>query len=145
MATTTSPPSSRAAAEVVGSWAYGAAVAAGLDQELLGGPPSTVFVPSDEAVKAYIASSGAATADLATDRGKAAVAAHVVPNVRLTWADFPQGDMVLTSRAGTPLTVTNTGGLLSVRVGDVRANVVKSDLCGGNSVIHIVDRVLADI
>ncbi|KAG2448778.1 hypothetical protein HYH02_006130 [Chlamydomonas schloesseri] len=57
------------------NWGSAAAMAAGLDADLLT-KVSTVFVPSDDAIQAYVASSGATTADLATGSGKSAVTAH---------------------------------------------------------------------
>ncbi|KAG2501268.1 hypothetical protein HYH03_001074 [Edaphochlamys debaryana] len=124
------------------SWGSAAASAAGLDADLLS-KVSTVFVPSDDAIKAYVASSGLTTADLATGSGKAAVTAHVIPNTTLTSADFPAGASSYDTVAGSKLSVDNSGGKLTVSSGGVTANVIQADISTGNATIFLIDKVLA--
>ncbi|KXZ42288.1 hypothetical protein GPECTOR_167g169 [Gonium pectorale] len=126
------------------SWGSAAASAAGLDADLLN-KISTVFVPSDDAIKAYVASSGVTTADLASGSGKTAVTAHVIPNKTLTSADFPSGSSTYETVAGSPLIVTNTGGQLTVSSGSITANVIQADISTGNATIFLIDRVLAPV
>eukprot|EP00198_Chlamydomonas_reinhardtii_P001248 XP_001690583.1 DEAD/DEAH box helicase-related protein [Chlamydomonas reinhardtii] len=126
------------------SWGSAAAMAAGLDAELLS-KVSTVFVPSDDAIKAYVTSSGATSADLATGSGKSAVTAHVIPNKTLTSADFPEGSSSYNTVAGVPLTVSKAGGQLTVSAGSVTANVIQSDISTGNATIFLIDNVLSPV
>ncbi|PNH10212.1 hypothetical protein TSOC_003104 [Tetrabaena socialis] len=134
--------SARRAAQLVGAWARGAATASRLDDELVG-RVCTVFVPTDDAIRSYVAASGAALADLATPSGRASVQAHIVPDRALTSADFPTA---LQTAAGTTITVHNSGGLLSVSGGGgVAANVVKADVSAGSAVLFMIDRVLAGV
>lgn len=63
---------------------------------------------AQDAIKAYVASSGLTAGDLASSAGKAAVTAHVIPNKTLKSADFPQGSSSYETVAGSPLMVNNT-------------------------------------
>lgn len=109
-----------------------AVAAAGLEEELSGSGPYTLFVPSDAAFRAAGLSP--------TGDGEALrriIGYHVVPGQVGT--SFMRGMQMnhLTS-AGETLAIDGRGD--AIRVNDAR--IVRQDIAAGNGVVHVVDRVL---
>lgn len=79
---------------------------AGLEALSLPCPPPHPL-PARQAIKVYASSAGSGAADLLSGpAGKAAVSAHVIPNVALSLDDLPEGNSTYPTVAGQPLIVT---------------------------------------
>lgn len=117
-----------------------AAEAAGLVDALSTTANITVFAPSDEAFAAL--PEGTVEGLLAdVDALTAILTAHVVPTV-IYAADIAEGETsVDTLNADAPLTVSNSGGSVTVSLSN-SANVVTTDIAASNGVIHVIDAVL---
>ena len=117
-----------------------AAEAAGLVEALSTTDDITVFAPSDDAFAAL--PEGTVEGLLEdTDALTAILTAHVVPQAIMS-AGIPEGDTeVPTLNEDVMLTVTNTGGAVTVSASNT-ANVVAADVEASNGVIHVIDAVL---
>jgi uncharacterized surface protein with fasciclin (FAS1) repeats len=116
---------------------------AGLIQTLQSAGPYTLFVPSDAAFAQLPAG---ALADLwkPSNRARlyAMLAGHIV-TTNLREQDLTDG-RVLTTLAGTPLTVRRVGARLALEDAQgKRAYVATADLTASNGTVHVLDRVLA--
>ena len=117
-----------------------AAEAAGLAEALSTTENITVFAPSDDAFAAL--PEGTVESLLEdTEALTAILTAHVVPQTIMA-ADIAEGDTeVPTLNEDVMLTVTNSGGAVSVAASN-SANVVTADVAASNGVIHVIDAVL---
>lgn len=117
-----------------------AAEAAGLADALATTENITVFAPSDDAFAAL--PGGTVDELLADPEGLAAILTGHVVTGTIYAADLAEGDTVVdTLNADAPLTVTNTGGTVTVSLSNT-ANVVATDVEASNGVIHVIDAVL---
>lgn len=135
--------------------------AAGLDDELVGGGPFTVFAPRNGAFNTLLNNLGLSQAQLLADTTllNSVLTYHVVPqrlnatelfNVGLSTtgptlngAPLRGGSpqfVTLPTVNGTPLPITATGG--QIKLDNETAVVVERDLFASNGVIHILDNVL---
>jgi uncharacterized surface protein with fasciclin (FAS1) repeats len=117
--------------------------AAGIMDGLHGTGPFTVFIPTDEAFRAYLDETAMSQDDLFADP---AALREVVEQHILNVDDDAEMVMAMdgeafTTAAGTPLAVMVDGD--TVMVGD--ATVVRYDLHASNGVIHVIDDVLVSM
>jgi uncharacterized surface protein with fasciclin (FAS1) repeats/LysM repeat protein len=112
-----------------------ALTAAGLDDDLAGAGPFTVFAPTDAAFNAL----GAATVDalLKDTRKLQQILLYHVVGDEIVAGDLTNGMEVVTLQ-GSPVgfTLTNSGA----KVQD--SNIVVSDVEASNGVIHVIDKVM---
>lgn len=115
-----------------------AVLAAGLDIELEGPGPYTVFAPTDDAFAAL--PEGTLEALLADPFGSltSVLAYHVVPAAAMS-GDLADG-MTITTLKGTDVTVTIEGD--KVYIND--AEVILADIEADNGVVHVINAVLTD-
>ncbi len=120
----------------------------GLDDALLNANEITVFAPTNDAFGDALTAFGAADLDElvdaigGVDNLNTVLGFHVVPAVALS-TDLAEGAQTFTTLAGQDITVTRTGG--SVTVTDAEgnvANVTTPDVIIENGVVHVIDAVL---
>jgi uncharacterized surface protein with fasciclin (FAS1) repeats len=126
-----------AVAEANGNFTYlvKALQAAGLNDDLEGAGPFTVFAPTDAAFEAL----GAATLDALlkdTTQLKQILLYHVV-NSNVASSSLKQG-MEVNTLQGSPVEFTLTGSTAKVQ----DSNIVVPDVKAGNGTIHIIDKVM---
>ncbi len=119
-------------------------------QDLREAGPFTVFVPTNAAVDAVRpalqpilfpgSGDGGASADPVL--GPAAVNAHILEGRYTSAALEPGATVTARSRAGTPITLSNVGGKVTLTAHGVTATVLRSDILCSNGVIHVIDHSL---
>ncbi|MGF1457463.1 MAG: fasciclin domain-containing protein [Leptolyngbyaceae cyanobacterium] len=120
--------------------------AAGLDDELMGDGPFTVFAPTNEAFADFDdlldSRYGLGVSDLLEpanlDLLREVLAYHVVPGAALTSGDIPNGVTMLEAADGSMIQVNRGGDDINVQSVPVTA----FDVPASNGVIHVVDDVL---
>ncbi|MGD1891921.1 MAG: fasciclin domain-containing protein [Cyclobacteriaceae bacterium] len=116
-----------------------AVVAAGLDDDLAGTGPFTVFAPTDDAFTALLASTdGIDALEDISEESLLQILQYHVANGKALSTDLSDGQTVPTLLSGEDLTIGVSGG--TVTVGN--ATVVVADIEATNGVIHAVDQVL---
>lgn len=126
-------------------YAFTAIVKAGLLEDLSKNSKWTAFIPTDEAFEAFFAESGTNFSTLAADPKKLAdvLTYHVSPDGALEASDLKNNQELATLLEGQDLTVALENGTVLIKTtSGQEAKVVKADLEGGNSVVHLVDQVL---
>jgi len=109
--------------------------AAGLDDDLAGAGPYTVFAPTDAAFNAL----GAATVDalLKDTRKLQPILLYHVVGDEIMSTDLTNGMEVVTLQ-GSPVGFTLTGATAKVQ----DSNMVVADVEASNGVIHVIDKVM---
>ena len=109
--------------------------AAGLDDDLAGAGPYTVFAPTDAAFNAL----GAATVDalLKDTRKLQQILLYHVVGDEIMSTDLTNGMEVVTLQ-GSPVGFTLTGATAKVQ----DSNIVVADVEASNGVIHVIDKVM---
>jgi len=116
-----------------------ALVAAGLDDDLAGAGPFTVFAPTDDAFEALLASAdGIDALEDISEESLVQILQYHVANGKALSTDLTDGQTVPTLLSGEDLTIGVSGG--TVTVGN--ATVVVADVEATNGVIHAIDEVL---
>ncbi|WP_439598330.1 fasciclin domain-containing protein [Falsiroseomonas sp.] len=110
----------------------------------------TVFVPTNAAIDAVrpalvpilfpVSGEGGAAVDPVL--GPAAVNAHILQGRFTSAALAPGATVTVPSRAGTPITLSNNGGKVTLTANGVTATVVRADIPCANGVIHVIDHSL---
>ena len=124
-----------------------AVVEAGLDDDLAGNGPFTVFAPTDAAFQALLTALGATPEELlARDDLGDILALHVVSGAVVASGDLADGQTVQTL-GGETLTVVATadGGFgLDTDDADTEANarITSADIRASNGIVHKIDAVL---
>lgn len=103
----------------------------GLDQQLTGIGPYTVFAPSNEAFESF--SSGMSTS---SSRMRRVLLNHIMTGLATERSIRAMNKV--TSLGGITLNIENRGS--EVLIGNAR--LVQSNIRAGNGVVHIIDRVL---
>lgn len=119
-------------------------------QDLREAGPFTIFVPTNAAIDAVrpallpILFPGTGEGGVSADPvlAPAAVNAHILPGRYTSAALEPGATVTARSRAGTPITLSNAGGKVTLTAHGVTATVVRSDILCSNGVIHMIDRSL---
>jgi uncharacterized surface protein with fasciclin (FAS1) repeats len=109
---------------------------AGLDDELSGPGPFTLFAPTNAAFDALPA--GVLDGLLADPDALADVLLYHVTSGRVLSTDLSNGQVVNTLLTGETLTITITGATVEVNA----ATVTQADLLASNGAIHVIDAVL---
>lgn len=115
--------------------------AAGLDDDLAGPGPFTVFAPTDAVFEALLAATGVSAADLlASPVLDNILLYHVVAgNVLAADVIGLDGSSVDTLLSGTQISISVNNG--TVNLNDT-VTVTTTDIVGSNGVIHVIDTVL---
>ena len=105
----------------------------------------TLFLPSNEAIKAYLKEKGLASVEeLGTpDQLKELVYLHlIIDSIKTT--DFSDGKLRNATMQGQYLTTgaTNDGQSSSITI-NKQANLIKGNISVGNGIIHVIDNVLS--
>lgn len=116
-----------------------ALVAAGLDDDLAGTDPFTVFAPTDEAFEALLANTEGIDAleDISQEALIQILQYHVASGEVLS-TDLSNGQNIPTLLSGESLTISISGS--TVNVND--ATVIDPDILATNGVIHAIDEIL---
>ncbi len=122
---------------------------AGLDEALSGPAPYTMFLPSNEALKALDAET---SARLTSEEGRPELVAllryHIAPGV-ITRQDLLQaiesggGKVDLANVADATLSIQRQGERIAIGTGDQAAMVIGNPVETGNGVIYEIDRLIA--
>ncbi|MCY7314096.1 MAG: fasciclin domain-containing protein [Rubrivivax sp.] len=120
-----------------------AVVAADLGPTLSNGGPYTVFAPTNDAFAALLTELGVTKAQLLANKPLLTqVLTYHVLNTRVPLASVPLGRAIMPLQGGF-FKVDLTGTQLVITDGRNRkANIVATNIDGGNGVIHAIDKVL---
>jgi uncharacterized surface protein with fasciclin (FAS1) repeats len=103
----------------------------------------TIFLPTNDAVKAYLAEKGIASVDLLTkEAAKDIVTLHVVEDSIKT-TDFSDGKLRNATMYGQYLVsgAVNVNGVSRIQI-DNQASIITGNISVGNGIIHVIDKVL---
>ncbi|MGX9964918.1 fasciclin domain-containing protein [Roseomonas sp. F4] len=117
-------------------------------QDLRETGPFTIFVPTNAAIDTVrptavpflFPGTGEGGGSVDAVLGPAVVNAHILPGRYTSAALEPGSTVTAQSRAGTPITLSNTDGKVTLMANGVTATVVRSDILCSNGVIHMIDR-----
>lgn len=116
-----------------------AVVAAGLDDDLAGAGPFTVFAPTDAAFEALLASAdGIDALEDISEESLVQILQYHVASVEALSTDLTDGQSVPTLLSGESVTIGVSGSTVTVN----DATVVVADIEATNGVIHAIDQVL---
>lgn len=116
-----------------------ALVAAGLDDDLSGNGPFTVFAPTDQAFEDFLAANDEfeELSDISNESLIALLQYHVASGEVLS-TELSNGETIPTLLSGESLTVSISGSTVSIG----NADVVEADIRATNGVIHAIDEIL---
>lgn len=100
----------------------------------------TIFAPTDAAFD-KVALTKETYTQAPVDTISYVLLHHAVPGAILA-GDLAEGDNVVTTAAGTQLTVKKEGASVCVMNGDTQSCVTTADVMASNGVVHVVDEVL---
>lgn len=121
-----------------------AVVAAGLDDDLSGTGPFTVFAPTDAAFAALLDELDVtALGDIDSDLLLAVLKYHVVSGKVLA-GSLTDGQTVtpILGGVGNTFEIDLTGGAKIVDANDRVANITATDIAASNGVVHVIDKVI---
>ncbi|NJC26620.1 fasciclin domain-containing protein [Neolewinella antarctica] len=113
-----------------------AVITAGLDDDLSGDGPFTVFAPTDDAFAALPA--GTLTALLADSAGLAQILLYHVVGDSVPSTDLSNGQVVATLQGSNVVVTINDDGVF---INDARVTV--TDITADNGVVHVINAVLS--
>jgi uncharacterized surface protein with fasciclin (FAS1) repeats len=121
-----------------------AVVRAGLDDDLSGTGPFTVFAPTDAAFAALLVELGATTLADIDDATLIAVLKYHVVSGKVLAGSLTDGQTVtpILGGVGNTFEIDLTGGAKIIDGRDRVSNITATDIPASNGVVHVIDKVI---